>query len=136
MRTVLAAVAAALSLTVPSASAAHQDLINGTIEVDCFGCGPSAGRAAFLVNAGYLATATFTFFSDSGSCPLRGQGYGTISGYYNGGFYFEHINDALYLRIDDPHRASDGVGVFHVSGGNPCGRTNVIADVAAVVAGV
>jgi hypothetical protein len=150
----VAAVAASVGLSTPSASAAGAAVIvfQGTAHINCFGCGTSTGTASLggtgvrssnLAAAPEMgaATASYTVQEDAGvSCVVTGSADGTVTGFVNVTFHWLRVG-ALAVITTAGDVTGAGVAGFEVKGpdgnpllGVPCGGP-VDANVAGAVAG-
>lgn len=124
-----AAAIAALGLVAGTAggspASAGAGAFTGTVTFDCFGCGASMGRGDFTLFSGAPFWADFSVNEPPATCPLTGDAAGRFYGAVNGDFTWTRIGSDLTIRTNGlPGNATI------VITGNPCGQSNVTAQVA------
>jgi hypothetical protein len=115
----------------------------GTAQINCFGCGSSAGTASLKVSGevnGQAVTqgnvnATYTVSEASATCPAVGSANGSFSGAVNGTFTWTRVGATAVLTTAGDIKGA-GIAAFAVKSpvGLPCGGP-VTAEVAGTVAG-
>lgn len=110
-----------------SPASAGAGAFTGTVHINCFGCGVSAGTGAFTLFPGGPFWADFWVDEPSAPCPLVGTAQGRFWGSVNGDFTWTRVGSQLDIRTN----GVPGEGSFTITSpvGNPCGMTNVEAAV-------
>jgi hypothetical protein len=122
------ALAAALLLPAPAASAATTGTFSGPVHIGCFACGgPSSGTGdvAFTGSVnGVPATGVihldFRVDDHVATCPLDGQGSGTMSGAVTASFTWTRIGAVLQWTVNG--LPSPGTFTITSPAGSPCGQ--------------